>query len=224
MGGTVKRASLHWGLVVAGFIAVIITLSLQPPPSRSEAAPTSTVVPTSSPTCTATHTPAPTAPPTATETPAPTLTLSPTPTPTPAGEWFLVINVRTNIEYVYRGDPETREGELVEVNTIASGKHSYVAWQGDWYYAQTPTGKYRILTKEPRRADGIYGPWFLRLEILKTDLPLKEGTDGLGLHGTDKPESLGQWASHGCIRHDNDTIRRLAEVLPVGTIVWMVDD
>ena len=134
-----------------------------------------------------------------------------------------MINVRTNTEYVYRGDPETREGMLVEVNTIASGKHSYVAWQGDWYYAQTPTGKYRILTKEPRDPSGMYGPWFLRLEILKTDLPLKEGTEGLGLHGTNKPETLGQWATHGCIRHDNDTIRRLAEVLPIGTTVWMVD-
>ncbi len=220
MADFLKRASLKSGLIIAGFVAVLITLSLQPPPSRSEAAPTPTAVPISSPTSTATATA--TALPTSTSTPVPTLT--PSPTPRPPGEWFLVINVRTNTEYVYRGDPETREGTLVEVNTIASGKHSYVAWQGDWYYAQTPTGRYRILTKEPRDPSGMYGPWFLRLEILETDLPLKEGTDGLGLHGTNKPESLGQWATHGCIRHDNDTIRRLAEILPMGTIVWMVDD
>ncbi|TMK55197.1 MAG: L,D-transpeptidase, partial [Actinobacteria bacterium] len=38
-------------------------------------------------------------------------------------------------------------------------------------------------------------------------------------HGTNAPWLLGESVSHGCVRVRNDTIRRLARVLPLGTPV-----
>jgi lipoprotein-anchoring transpeptidase ErfK/SrfK len=46
------------------------------------------------------------------------------------------------------------------------------------------------------------------------------GGDGqVGIHGTNQPWLIGQSVSHGCIRVNNASIRRLARVLPLGTPV-----
>ena len=45
--------------------------------------------------------------------------------------------------------------------------------------------------------------------------------DGYGLHGTDKPESIGQAVSHGCVRLRNEDISYLYSVVPVGTPVYI---
>lgn len=45
--------------------------------------------------------------------------------------------------------------------------------------------------------------------------------DGYGLHGTDKPESIGQSVSHGCVRLRNEDIETLYRIVPVGTPVFI---
>lgn len=40
-----------------------------------------------------------------------------------------------------------------------------------------------------------------------------------GIHGTNKPFSIGQHASHGCIRMRNRDVEELYEIIPVGTKV-----
>jgi len=45
--------------------------------------------------------------------------------------------------------------------------------------------------------------------------------DGYGIHGTNKPETVGQAVSHGCVRMRNDDIERLFEMVPVGTPVFI---
>lgn len=40
-----------------------------------------------------------------------------------------------------------------------------------------------------------------------------------GIHGTNKPWSIGQFASHGCIRMRNKDVEELFEWVPVGTPV-----
>jgi lipoprotein-anchoring transpeptidase ErfK/SrfK len=42
---------------------------------------------------------------------------------------------------------------------------------------------------------------------------------GIGIHGTDDPESIGRSASHGCIRLANWDITKLAEMITPGTPV-----
>jgi lipoprotein-anchoring transpeptidase ErfK/SrfK len=43
--------------------------------------------------------------------------------------------------------------------------------------------------------------------------------EGYALHGTNKPESIGQAVSHGCIRLRNEDILRLKRLMPIGTPV-----
>jgi len=55
---------------------------------------------------------------------------------------------------------------------------------------------------------GAYGPWFLYLDT--NDLSKGEW-DGIGIHGTHDPQSIGTRASEGCIRLDNENIAALKE-------------
>jgi hypothetical protein len=48
-----------------------------------------------------------------------------------------------------------------------------------------------------------------------------DGSDSLGIHGTWKPESIGQMASDGCVRLSNSHVEELFEVIPKGTEVWL---
>ncbi|MBO1752679.1 L,D-transpeptidase [Actinotalea sp. BY-33] len=43
------------------------------------------------------------------------------------------------------------------------------------------------------------------------------GPGQIGLHGTDDAGSIGQAASHGCIRMSNEDITTLSTLLPLGT-------
>jgi lipoprotein-anchoring transpeptidase ErfK/SrfK len=45
--------------------------------------------------------------------------------------------------------------------------------------------------------------------------------NGYALHGTDRPDSIGQAVSHGCIRLRNEDVQRLYEEVPVGTPVYI---
>jgi hypothetical protein len=45
--------------------------------------------------------------------------------------------------------------------------------------------------------------------------------DGYALHGTDKPESIGQSVSHGCVRLRNEDIETLYRMVPTGTPVYI---
>jgi len=49
---------------------------------------------------------------------------------------------------------------------------------------------------------------------------LKMG-DGYAIHGTNKPETIGQSVSHGCVRMRNEDIERLYPMVPVGTPVYI---
>jgi hypothetical protein len=44
-----------------------------------------------------------------------------------------------------------------------------------------------------------------------------EGSDGLGIHGTWEPATIGQAASEGCIRMRNEAVESLFEILPKGS-------
>ena len=85
----------------------------------------------------------------------------------------------------------------------------------------TPGGKYYIKELlEPPDPDGVYGPYAYGLSGFSNVLEDFNGGDGvIGIHGTNEPELIGTDVSHGCIRTDNETITRLAEMLPLGTPV-----
>lgn len=51
---------------------------------------------------------------------------------------------------------------------------------------------------------GAYGPWFISLNT---------GWDGIGIHGTHAPESIGTNASEGCIRMYNQDVAELKDII-----------
>jgi lipoprotein-anchoring transpeptidase ErfK/SrfK len=82
----------------------------------------------------------------------------------------------------------------------------------------TPVGRFFLVALlKPPTPDSIYGPYAYGLSAFSDHLPDWEGGGVIGLHGTNDPSSIGRRSSHGCIRMRNVDIRRLVEVLPLGT-------
>jgi lipoprotein-anchoring transpeptidase ErfK/SrfK len=70
------------------------------------------------------------------------------------------------------------------------------------------------------RAGGPWGPAALGLSARSDTITEFNGGDGIvGIHGTNRPGSIGQAASLGCIRLPNDVILQLHELVPIGTPV-----
>jgi lipoprotein-anchoring transpeptidase ErfK/SrfK len=85
----------------------------------------------------------------------------------------------------------------------------------------TPLGLYYVVELlRPPDPNGSYGPYSFGISAHSNVLKRFAGGDGrVGIHGTNAPRLLGSSVSHGCVRVRNDTIRRLARVLPLGTPV-----
>ena len=84
---------------------------------------------------------------------------------------------------------------------------------------RTPEGEFTIVSIEDstdweHEEERAYGPLFLRL-----DSPPWEG---IGIHGTNVPASVGTKSSRGCVRLRNDDLLELAEVVSVGDRVRIV--
>lgn len=85
----------------------------------------------------------------------------------------------------------------------------------------TPIGRFYltelIKSNDP---DGVYGPFAFGIsgysETLET---FGTGNGVIGIHGTNEPEAVGTFVSHGCVRVLNEVIEELAGVLPLGTPV-----
>ena len=73
--------------------------------------------------------------------------------------------------------------------------------------------------------NSAYGPWLLSLGVFSNAINTFGSAGGLpkvALHGTNRPDLLGQYASNGCIRLPNEVIALLADRVPVGTRVDIV--
>lgn len=79
--------------------------------------------------------------------------------------------------------------------------------------------------KEGDQPDDLYGPRWLGLAV--SDAKDKRAHDDerapighkYGIHGTNEPDSIGTYASGGCIRLNNNDILELYNLVPVGTKV-----
>ncbi|MDZ4181267.1 MAG: L,D-transpeptidase, partial [Candidatus Cloacimonadaceae bacterium] len=89
-------------------------------------------------------------------------------------------------------------------------------------YKATPEGNFRIeeiedsswwLVKKRSKVPSIYGPWFLRLETGKENTFSGNAWLGFGIHGTNEPESIGTYASNGCIRLKNEDLVELKAIV-----------
>lgn len=85
----------------------------------------------------------------------------------------------------------------------------------------TPPGNtYLWELVRPYDPAGAYGPYIFGLaEYSDSYSQFNGGEAQIGIHGQDESWSIGQAASHGCVRLPNDVVTRLAGMLPLGTPV-----
>ena len=90
----------------------------------------------------------------------------------------------------------------------------------------TPVGHYFVAEHVQQAPGSVLGPWALATSAYSHVLQEFDGGPGqIAMHGRAGAllaEPLGAAASHGCIRFDNDVIRRLAGLLPNGTPIDIV--
>ncbi|MBB3072064.1 hypothetical protein FHS14_005079 [Paenibacillus baekrokdamisoli] len=91
------------------------------------------------------------------------------------------------------------QGQKMKTYTVAVGNPS----------TPTPVGEYKVVYKGKNWGPS-FGPRWLGLNV-------PWGT--YGIHGTNKPYSIGQHQSHGCIRMHNNDVIELFEMIPLGTKV-----
>jgi lipoprotein-anchoring transpeptidase ErfK/SrfK len=57
------------------------------------------------------------------------------------------------------------------------------------------------------QTSGAYGPWFIALSTTAGQTFSGKGWTGIGIHGTNRPDSIGKYVSGGCIRlHNKDVV------------------
>ena len=122
---------------------------------------------------------------------------------------YLVIRLSDRRVYVYQDD------QLKTSYPIAIGREGW----------ETPTGTHKVIQKIPNPSwkhpftgeiipPGPENPLGKRWIGFWTD-----GTNYIGFHGTPKEETVGQAASHGCVRMLNQDVLALFEKVGIGTIV-----
>ena len=118
------------------------------------------------------------------------------------------------------------DGEIVAAFPVACGKNiGQKQKPGD---NKTPEGVFRISQIQDSSKWGhdfndgkgfirhAYGPWFMRLSTGRHQ--------GIGIHGTHDPLSIGTRATEGCIRLRNDDLEKLHLLVKVGTTVIITPD
>jgi peptidoglycan hydrolase-like protein with peptidoglycan-binding domain len=95
-------------------------------------------------------------------------------------------------------------GEQIKKFPVGVGKSS----------TPSPLGEWKIVQKSVGWGNG-FGTRWMRLSV----------PWGIyGIHGTDKPYSVGQSLSHGCIRMRNKDVEALYPLIPMGTTVKIVEN
>lgn len=111
----------------------------------------------------------------------------------PVGAVSIVIKVSQRILELHS------DGQLYKQYRIAVGKSE----------TPTPIGEWNVVWKAYNWGTGFGTRW----------MGLNVPWGIYGIHGTNKPWSIGQFASHGCIRMRNKDVEELFEWIQVGTSV-----
>ena len=114
------------------------------------------------------------------------------------------INLKSKTPYFIHCDLDDcrmyvfKDYELIKKYPISGGKDSTRSPYGSW-----------IITDKSTWGEGFGGRW------MGFNVPWGE----YGIHGTDKPGTVGSNLSHGCIRMYNKDVKELYKIIPHGTRV-----
>jgi lipoprotein-anchoring transpeptidase ErfK/SrfK len=141
---------------------------------------------------------------------------------------YVVISLEAHRLYLMEDD------RVIWSTLVGTGTGTRLEGAGQKWDFSTPRGMFRVQRKE--RDPRWYVPdwaWIGRgVPIPPADDPRRWedgmlGTtaiylgEGIAVHGTEKPELLGQPVSHGCIRMTNEDARQLYYEVDVGTPVFI---
>ena len=84
-------------------------------------------------------------------------------------------------------------------------------------YWPTPAGQFYIRDKLTNFNNPFYGPLAFGTSARSAVLTDWPGGGFVGVHGTNEPQLIPGYISHGCIRMNNDALLKLAKLMPVGT-------
>ncbi len=141
----------------------------------------------------------------------------------------IAVAVKENKLYLMEGRHAIREIK------VASGSGRKLKIFGRAYDFATPPGMYHVTSKE---TDPVWiAPdwyWHEKGETVPEDLTLEQRTfrghlgkyrlnlrDGIGIHGTDEPWTIGRYVSHGCIRVGAKDLEILFNAVDSGTRVYI---
>lgn len=114
----------------------------------------------------------------------------------PEGERKIVVDVTKLTLTLYAGD------KVVKQYPIAIGR----------WHTPTPVGEFAIIEKD-YAPGGAFGSRWMGLNV---------PWGGYGIHGTNRPWSIGSAASAGCIRMFNEDVEELFELVPIKTRVFII--
>ncbi|MBV9494590.1 MAG: L,D-transpeptidase [Acidobacteria bacterium] len=142
----------------------------------------------------------------------------------------ITVDVSRNRIYLFQ------DGELVNSSAAATGSGKVLKKAGKTWLFHTPRGKMKVLRKleDPiwRKPDWAFleagekvpapdsPKRYIKGKLGKYALDLG---DGILIHGTDDPKSIGQKVSHGCIRLPADMLAQVYSAAKVGTDVYIFE-
>jgi len=148
----------------------------------------------------------------------------------PRNGTVVTIDVAKNRAYLFK------DGQLVRKSKAATGSEKTLIQGDDEWVFHTPRGHMKVLHKidDPvwRKPDWAFieagepvpppdsPKRMVRGKLGKHALDLGEG---ILIHGTDDPGSIGQRVSHGCIRLPDSMLETVYRTVKVGTDVFIFD-
>ncbi|MNN78377.1 putative L,D-transpeptidase YkuD [compost metagenome] len=105
--------------------------------------------------------------------------------------YWIIVDISQFMLHLLEGDRVVKSYPI-GIGTIASA---------------SPEGTFTIINKQPNPG-GPFGVLWMGLS-----------KPHYGIHGTNRPDSIGKRSSHGCIRMYNDDVLDLSAKVPVGTEV-----
>lgn len=129
-----------------------------------------------------------------------------------SSDFYVRVDVATNSMWVWNGDELLIDGEAVSTGRPKSLTPLVTAYVDE------------IIDSESRGFGPGLGPRIISLTVFSEMLDtFGGGLPKVALHGTDEPGLLGQAVSNGCVRVRNDLIEQLADLIPLGTRVDLVN-
>lgn len=133
-------------------------------------------------------------------------------------EAAIVVDLEKNVLYTYN-----EKGRATSAYLIASGAKTTPTNKGLRVVTHVEKYPYKSAPPQTKRYKHPkdYGPRVICLETLDPTTG-KRGRTGEFIHGNNNPQKLGQYVSKGCMRMDNEVIKKLAKEVKKGDLVLII--